>query len=29
VIRYLTRQPRSISDEYYNPMFLTRNDIKE
>jgi hypothetical protein len=29
VIRYLTRQPRSISDEYYNPMFLTRNDLRD
>jgi hypothetical protein len=29
VIRYLSRQPRTISDEYYNPMFLTRNDLKE
>ena len=29
VIRYLTRQPRAIPDEYYNPMFLTRNDLKE
>jgi hypothetical protein len=26
VIRYLMRSPRSISDEYYNPMFLTRHD---
>jgi Outer membrane lipoprotein-sorting protein len=29
VIRYLSRQARAISDEYYNPMFLTRNDLKE
>jgi hypothetical protein len=29
VIRYLSRKPRSIPDEYYNPMFLTRNDIKD
>ncbi|ABQ26618.1 outer membrane lipoprotein-sorting protein [Geotalea uraniireducens] len=29
VIRYLSRKPRTIPDEYYNPMFLTRNDIKE
>jgi hypothetical protein len=29
VIRYLKRQERSIPDEFYNPMFLTRNDLKE
>lgn len=29
VIRYLSRRPRSVPDEYYNPMFLTRNDLKE
>jgi hypothetical protein len=29
VIRYLKRQARSIPDEFYNPMFLTRNDLKE
>ncbi len=26
LIRYLARAPRSIPDEYYNPMFLTRRD---
>ena len=26
VIRYLTRSPRSLSDEYYNPMYLTRHE---
>ena len=26
LIRYLSRSPRSIGDEYYNPMFLTRHD---
>ncbi|MCX7173218.1 MAG: outer membrane lipoprotein-sorting protein [Proteobacteria bacterium] len=29
VIRYLSRKPRTIPDEYYNPMFLTRSDLKE
>jgi hypothetical protein len=29
VIRYLATSPRTIPDEYYNPMFLTRNDLKE
>jgi hypothetical protein len=29
VIRYISRKPRSIPDEYYNPMFLTRSDLKE
>jgi hypothetical protein len=29
VIRYLKRESRSIADEFYNPMFLTRNDLKE
>ena len=29
VIRYLSRKARSIPDEYYNPMFLTRSDLKE
>ena len=29
VISYLTRKARSVPDEYYNPMFLTRNDLKE
>jgi len=29
VIRYLKRVSRSIPDEFYNPMFLTRNDLKE
>lgn len=29
VIRYLSRKPRNIPDEFYNPMFLTRNDLKE
>lgn len=28
VIRYLARKPRNIPDEYYNPMFLTRNDVE-
>jgi Outer membrane lipoprotein-sorting protein len=26
VIRYLARSARSLGDEYYNPMFLTRHD---
>jgi hypothetical protein len=26
VIRYLARSPRSIGDEFYNPMFLTRHE---
>src|SRR3990172_1260587 len=25
-VRYLTRSPRSLSDEYYNPMYLTRHE---
>lgn len=29
VIRYLKRQGRVIADEFFNPMFLTRNDLKE
>lgn len=29
VIRYVSRKARTIPDEYYNPMFLTRNDLKE
>ena len=29
VISYLSRKARSVPDEYYNPMFLTRNDLKE
>ncbi|MBI3530453.1 MAG: outer membrane lipoprotein-sorting protein [Betaproteobacteria bacterium] len=29
VIRYLKRESRSIADEFYNPMFLTRNDLRE
>jgi len=29
VIRYLKRESRSIADEFYNPMFLTRNDLKD
>jgi hypothetical protein len=29
VINYLSRKARSVPDEYYNPMFLTRNDLKE
>lgn len=29
VIRYLSRRSRAIPDEFYNPMFLTRNDLKE
>ncbi|MEI6208262.1 MAG: outer membrane lipoprotein-sorting protein [Desulfuromonadales bacterium] len=29
VINYLSRKVRSVPDEYFNPMFLTRNDLKE
>jgi hypothetical protein len=29
VIRYLKRESRSIADEFYNPMFLTRNDLRD
>ncbi|MFN0316670.1 MAG: outer membrane lipoprotein-sorting protein [Burkholderiales bacterium] len=29
VIRYLKRTSRAIPNEFYNPMFLTRNDLKE
>lgn len=29
VIRYLSRKTRTIPDEYYNPMFLTRSDLQE
>jgi hypothetical protein len=29
VIRYLARRPRSLPDEYFNPMFLTRNEPGE
>jgi hypothetical protein len=29
VIGYLSRKVRSVPDEYYNPMFLTRNDLQE
>lgn len=29
VIRYLSRRVREIPDEYYNPMFLTRGELKE
>jgi hypothetical protein len=29
VITYLSRKSRTIPDEFYNPMFLTRNDLKE
>ena len=29
VIRYLSRRPQSIPDDYYNPMFLTRNDLNQ
>jgi hypothetical protein len=29
VIRYLSRSGRSIADEFYNPMFLTRNEPAE
>jgi hypothetical protein len=29
VIRYLKRESRAIADEFYNPMFLTRNDLKD
>jgi Outer membrane lipoprotein-sorting protein len=29
VIRYLKRSPRTIPNEYYNPAFLTRNEVKE
>jgi len=29
VISYLSRNARGLPDEYYNPMFLTRNDLKE
>ena len=29
VIRYVSRKARTIPDEYYNPMFLTRSDLKE
>jgi hypothetical protein len=25
VVRYLARKPRSVPEEYFNPMFLTRN----
>ena len=29
VIRYLARTPRNLPDEVFNPMYLTRNDVKE
>ena len=29
VIHYLSRKARTVPDEFYNPMFLTRNDLKE
>ena len=29
VIRYISRKARTIPDEYYNPMYLTRSDLKE
>ena len=29
LIRYVSRKARTIPDEYYNPMFLTRSDLKE
>jgi len=29
VIRYLSRKPRSVADEWFNPMFLTRNSLEE
>ncbi len=29
VIRYVSRKPKSLPDEMYNPMFLSRNDVKE
>jgi len=27
VVRYVARKPRSIPEEYFNPMFLTRNGV--
>jgi Outer membrane lipoprotein-sorting protein len=29
VIRYLKRSPRAVPNEYYNPAFLTRNEVRE
>lgn len=29
VIRYLARAPKTLPDEVFNPMYLTRNDVKE
>ena len=29
VIRYLARRPRALPDEFFNPMFLTRNEPRD
>lgn len=29
VVRYLARTPKTLPDEVFNPMYLTRNDVKE
>jgi len=29
VVRYLSRVPRAVGDEYYNPMFLTHNEPRD
>jgi hypothetical protein len=29
VIRYVSRRPKSLPDEMYNPMYLSRSDVKE
>lgn len=28
-VRYVSRRPRAIPDEYFNPMYLSRGDLKE
>lgn len=29
LVRYLSRKPRTLPDEYFNPMFLSRGEIRE
>jgi hypothetical protein len=29
LVRYVSRRPRAVPDEYFNPMYLSRGDLKE
>jgi hypothetical protein len=29
LVRYVSRKPKALPDEYFNPMFLSRSEIRE